>query len=111
MNRLLNSWFHDTTSALVHSLAREHIAPNRPALAPPHNDLTRFVLSEHARLADYLRSPLLAATLGFDLARILLNGCRFHSLPPDVRARQIAAWKSSGLGFKRNLVKYFESLA
>ncbi len=110
MERRINPWFHDTVSALVYSLAQTNAEPLRPGLQPPYNDLVRFVLAQHARMPDYLRVPILAATLGFDLPAVLRNGHRFHTLPPAVRLRQVEAWKNSPLGFKRDLMRYFESL-
>ena len=62
-------------------------------------------------MPDYLRAPMLAATLGFDAAGIFSGGKTFHGQPPELRRRQIAAWKNSGSGFKRDLIRYFESLA
>jgi hypothetical protein len=56
-------------------------------------------------MPDYLRGPFMALTLGFDLA-----GHRFHTHPPAARAKQIAAWKNSSSAFRRDLVRYFESL-
>ncbi|MEK7707475.1 MAG: GMC family oxidoreductase N-terminal domain-containing protein, partial [Verrucomicrobiota bacterium] len=104
-----NQWFHDTVSALAYSLARPH--ERHEPLCRPHNDLTQFILAQHALMPDYLRTPMLAATLGFDTFGLLKGGKRFHRQPPEKRARQIAAWKYSAVGFQRDLIRYFESLA
>ncbi len=106
-----HGWFHDTVSALVYSVGQAHTAANYPELRPPYNDLTRFVLRQQAQMPDYLRAPMLAATLGFDLFGLLRTGRLFHTRPPAIRARQLAAWKSSKLGFPRDLIHYYESLA
>jgi choline dehydrogenase-like flavoprotein len=105
MKERLNAWLHDTASALAYSLAEPHANPARPELQSPYNDLTRFMLEQHRRMPDYLRAPFAALTLGFDL-----TGHRFHTHPPAARAKQIAAWKNSGSAFRRDLVRYFESL-
>ncbi len=105
MKERLNAWLHDTASALAYSLAEPHANPAHPELQPPYNDLTRFILEQHARMPDYLRMPFAALTLGFDL-----TGHRFHTHPSVARAKQIAAWKNSGSAFRRDLVRYFESL-
>jgi choline dehydrogenase-like flavoprotein len=102
-------WFHDTVSALVYSLAQHHA--NSATLQPPFNDLTQFILKQHSQMPDYLRAPMLAATLGFDWFGLLHDGSRFHVQRPETRSRQIAAWKNSKLSFKRDLIRYFESLA
>ncbi|MCW5555882.1 MAG: GMC family oxidoreductase [Verrucomicrobiae bacterium] len=51
------------------------------------------------------------ATLGFDLFGLVRGGKRFHRQTPEQRQRQILAWKNSRLGFQRDLIRYFESLA
>ncbi len=102
-------WFHDVTSALAYSLARSH--ETTAELAPPHNDLTQFILIQHAQMPDYLRAPMKLATLGFDLFGLLRGGNRFHHQSPEQRAKQIVGWKNSGISFQRDLIRYFESLA
>ncbi len=104
-----NRWFHDSVSALAYSLAQPH--ETVPELSPPHNDLTRFILRQHAQMPDYLRAPMQLATLGFDLFGMTRGGRRFHRQTPEQRQRQILAWKKSSIGFQRDLIRYFESLA
>src|ERR1700751_3697840 len=111
MNRYLDSWFHDTVSALAYSMAQTRADVHAPGLQAPYNDLTNFILGQHAQMASFLRAPLMAATLGFDLFGIVRNGNLFHKLPPELRACQMEAWRQSKLGFKRDLIRYFESLA
>ena len=101
-------WFHDAVSALAYSFAGSN--GDDPSLQPPFNDLTRFILQQHAHMPDYLRGPLKAAALGFDTLGVLNGGKRFHRQSPELRSRQIAAWKHSSAGFKRELIRYFESL-
>jgi len=102
MSSFLHQRFHDTTSALAYSLAAPHAG--RPDLQPPYNDLTAFILRQHARLPDYLRAPLLLATLGFDAGG-------FHRRPPAKRTTSITSWKNSRFAFARDLIRYHESLA
>ena len=111
MPRLLANAYHDAVSALAYSLAASHADPGHAAFAPPHNDLTQFILRQQARLPDYLRPPMLAATLGFDWSGLGRTGHRFHTRPPQSRTRQIQAWKNAKLGFARDLMRYYESLA
>lgn len=101
--------FHDTVSALAYSLAQPHA--RNSALQPPFNDLTRFVLEQHGRMPDYLRAAMLAAALGFDFYGILSGGRSFHGQEPERRLAQINAWKTASMSFKRDLIRYFESLA
>jgi len=111
MPRPSHCWYHDAVSALAYSLAQAHAEPGRADLQPPYNDLTRFVLRQQAHMPDYLRAPLRAATLGFDLAGLLRTGGPFHRQPPANRRRQVEAWKNSRLGWRRDLIRYYESLA
>lgn len=104
-------WFHDAVSALAYSFAESNSSNSKDsALQPPFNDITQFILQEHAQMPDYLRAPMLAATFGFDASGFFNGGKIFHRQPPESRRRQIAAWKNSGSGFKRDLIRYFESL-
>ncbi len=109
MSGLIQWWFHDVTSALAWSIARPH--ERAPELGAPHNDLTQFLLEQHARLPDYLRGPIRALTLGFDLMGLLAHGGRFHRQPPPQRAAQIAAWRTGPLALQRDFIRYWESLA
>ena len=109
MNLRPSNWFHDTVSALAYSLAQPH--QKAPELAPPHNDLTQFILTQHAQMPDYLRGPMLLATLGFDSFGAVKGGMPFHQQPLGKRAQQITTWRNSGIGFQRDLIRYFESLA
>lgn len=102
MNTPGHQRFHDVVSALAYSLALPH--QTTPELSPPHNDLTQFILTQHAQMPDYLRGPMRMATLAF-------GGLSFHRQAPEARARKIATWKHSSLGFQRDLIRYFESLA
>ena len=109
VSQRLNQWFHDTVSALAWSLASSRAETDRADLQPPYNDLTRFIMQQHARMG-FLGTPIMAATLGFDVFG-LLGGSRFHASSPEKRERQISAWRNSKIGFQRDLVRYFESLA
>jgi choline dehydrogenase-like flavoprotein len=109
MNAPRSHRFHDVTSALAYALAQPHAAT--PDLAAPYNDLTQFILAQHAVLPDYLRRPMQLAALGFDWFGRLRAGKPFHQQTSEQRARQIAAWKNAPLGFQRDLIRYFESLA
>ena len=62
-------------------------------------------------MPDYLRAPMRAATLGFDAIGVAKGGKCFHHLPPETRQRQVADWKNAPAGFRRDLIRYFESLA
>ena len=109
MNTPQDFAFHDTVSALAYSLAEPHAAG--PKLAIPFNDLTQFILQQHGVMPDYLRTPMRLATRLFDFAGLANGGKPFRNQSSEIRARQIAAWKNSGMGFQRDLIRYFESLA
>ncbi|MGO8676024.1 MAG: GMC family oxidoreductase N-terminal domain-containing protein [Limisphaerales bacterium] len=101
----------DVVSALAYSFAEAHAVAGRADLQAPYNDLARFILAQQASLPDYLRTPIRAATLGFDLAGFFRAGKPFHAQPPGKRRSQIEAWKNSRLGVQRDLMRYYESLA
>ncbi|MCX8092189.1 MAG: GMC family oxidoreductase [Verrucomicrobiae bacterium] len=102
-------WLHDVTSALAYSAARPH--ETSPERQRPHNDLTQFLLSQQARLPDWLRAPMKALIAGFDLAGVLRSGRLFHHLPPEQRERLLAGWRNGRFAFQREFIRYCESLA
>jgi choline dehydrogenase-like flavoprotein len=50
-------------------------------------------------------------TQGFDWAGFLREGRRFSQMSPESRRRQLDAWRRSSLGFRRDFVRFYESLA
>ncbi len=102
-------WFRATVAAIVEVVAEPFA--NTPALQPPLDDVTDFVLRQHADMPDYLRGPLKAATLGFDALGLLKRGKPFHRQSMASRKRAVAAWKNSSIGVQRDLIRYVESLA
>jgi hypothetical protein len=101
--------FSATVSALAYSIVRERCGDS-VASPPCVNPVVGFVLGEHARMPDYLRVPLAALTLIFDAAAVPFHGRPFHRLPHERRWRRVLAWKHSSLGFRRDLVRFYESL-
>ena len=93
VNERLNSWFHDTVSALAYLRWRRRRADaSWPDLQPPYNDLTQFVLRQHAlhgrvfaRAAHGLRRSVSTCP------PYCADGHRFHKLPLPNRSRQIEA--------------------
>src|SRR5215469_12551210 len=109
MTHPTHGWFHKTVSALADSVARSH--EKEPEAGPRNDDLIQFIIEQHARMPDYLRTPMMLAALGFDLAGMAKHGKTFHKQSAAERERQLARWRTSNVGFKRDLVRYFESLA
>lgn len=110
MPKLRNPHFHDTVSALAYSLAGAARSASSADLDPPYNDITRFILDQHQRMPDYLRGLIEMSARGLDLGA-LLSGGSFHRLPPETRAKIIAAWKASPRAWRRDTMRLFENLA
>jgi hypothetical protein len=70
-----------------------------------------FLTGTHARIPDYLRRPLMVLTLVFDAWGVPTAGKPFHRLPLQARVRQVEAWRRSRIGPRRDLIKFFETLA
>jgi choline dehydrogenase-like flavoprotein len=75
------------------------------------DDAARFIERQRARMSGQLRVPLGLLTRGFDWAGFAREGRRFSRQPLDSRRRQLDAWRGSPLGFKRDFVRFYESLA
>lgn len=100
--------FPGTVSALAASIIRERCGVGEEPLGPP---VAVFLLQTHARMPDYLRLPLTCLTLAFDASALLRSGRPFHRLSHERRWRQIEAWRTSTLAFRRDLVRFYETLA
>ena len=94
--------FQFTVSALVYSLVHERCAGTTPQGWFLENDVVRFVVAQQGRTPDYLCLLLRAVTLVFDAWPLLTTGRPFHRLAPEVRRRQIEAWRNSRLGSMRD---------
>ena len=102
--------FQATVSALTYSIVRERCGESGEREDFPHNRVTRFVLAQQARMPDYLTLPIMCLTLAFDAWAVATSGRAFHRLPHERRWRIIRAWSESRLGFRRDFIKFFESL-
>ena len=105
------SCLHDAVSALAYSIASAHADPTCSGLGPPYNDVTQFILRQHGRMNDVLRTPLAMLTHGFDWLGLVGVFQRFSHQPPAERQRQLDAWRHSPHAFQRDFVRFYESLA
>jgi hypothetical protein len=99
-----------TVRALTESIIREECGEATGDSPDLTDRVARFVGDQHARMPDYLRTPLAGLTLAFDAWAIPLAGRPFHRLPHERRRRQIDAWNRSALGFRRDLIRFYKSL-
>ncbi len=103
--------FRDTVSALCHTVVEERCLAGIGSAAPEANSVVQFVLAQHARMPDFLRAPVVVLTLMFDLQCILKHGAPFRRLDCDQRIQHVRDWRLSRLGFRRDFVRLYESLA
>lgn len=103
--------FARTVAALCESIVRARCEPPPAELEARGEELTRFVLAQHARMPDPMRTPFKLFTLLFDLLGVAYAGRPFHRQPHAARWRQIECWRSSSLSPRRDLVRFYESLA
>ncbi len=104
------SVFHHTVSALVYSLIAAHCPEDPRQHWFLENVCVRFVLARYQGMPDYLKLPLLLATLSFTAATWLTTLQPFHRLPPERRLYRIARWRTARFGPWRDLVRFYESL-
>ena len=107
----MSSLFEDTVSAICYSLVADvFLAAPIPADGRC-NDVVRFVLAQHGAAPVFLREPLRMLTLAFSLQCLATTGRPFHRHEHAVRAKHLRAWKDSRLKVRRDLVRFYESLA
>lgn len=102
--------FDLTVSALAESIIRERCPGADPGADASHGPVAGFLLESCSRMPDYLKLPFRCLTLVFDAWALPSSGRAFHRLPHDGRWRQILAWQESALGFRRDLIQYYETL-
>jgi len=73
--------------------------------------VTRFLLTTHSKMPDYLRCAFYVLTLFFDGWSYPRHGRPFHRLSSDERARQMERWVSSRLAFGRSLITFYWTMA
>lgn len=107
----MRSLFTATVSALCYSLVRERCLAGQPTPLFESNDAVHFVLRQQARMPDFLSFPFVVLTLMFACESVSRSGKLFHRQSPEQRWQQILSWKNSRLGFRRDFVRFYESLA
>ena len=104
----LESWFRKTVSAVVYT-GLESSSVERPGSSK--NSVVEFVLRQHAAMPDFLRLPLAGLTLAFDSSGVFFCGRRFHKQNKEQRRALHALWRSSPIGFCRDLMRFYDSLS
>jgi hypothetical protein len=102
--------FEGTVSAVTYSIIQERCSDHGERERFAHNRVVRFVLAQAAAMPDHLHLPFHCLVLVLDAWPVAVTGRPFHRLPHDQRWRVIERWRRSRLGFRRDLVRFFESL-
>jgi hypothetical protein len=86
--------------ALAGALLRQRYGdPLRP-------EAVAFVLRQHGRMTDYLRLGITFVAFVFEW----WGGRRFTRAGPEARLARIEAWRRSRLSFRRDFLRFNESL-
>lgn len=108
---MLSVRIESATSALCYSFIRARYGARAGEPGPRWNRTVRFVLDQQARMPDYLRMPLIVATLILDhLACLTDLGC-WHQLDPDRRWALIEKARRSMFKPLRDLLRFYETLS
>jgi choline dehydrogenase-like flavoprotein len=100
----------EIVTALVHALACESSGDGRIRLPPSYEEIAQFILRQRDRMSSQLRMPLDLLTRGFDWVGFIREGHRFSQQSNESKRRQLDAWRRSSIGFKRDFVRFYESL-
>jgi hypothetical protein len=104
------NWSSRIVSAVVDSVCPGP-AGREPALAPPYDDVARFVDEQVGRMPAPQGAGVRLLAMAFDLSAFPSCGELFHRLSPEARAGRLAAWRQSPFFFCRQFVRLHESLA
>lgn len=102
--------FSETVSAICDSIVLGRCDPEANELSRRRSEVVRFVVAQHGRMPDYLRSPIRLATVAFDLFGIARYGRRFHTQSQATRWRQIEVWRDGPFPPARDFIRFYESL-
>jgi hypothetical protein len=103
--------FESTVSAICYEVARSQKTGLVRIDSPPWNDVTQFVMGQWGRMPRFLAWPLRIATLSFACGGLFTKGRFFHQLAPHRRGLIIDAWRHSSIGPRRDLMRFYRSLA
>jgi hypothetical protein len=109
--KIFQKTFEDTVSAICYSICQEWNDGRDERLAPPYNDVARFLLIQHSQMTDFLRSPMIIATLIFNFAGFLYDKRTFNRSINATRTIQVASWEKSPIVFCRDFIKFYKSLS
>ena len=108
MRNLLNA----TVSALAYSIVREQCGlTGTSGRESALNRVAGFMGEQRERMPDLLGVAMYAVTLSFALQSLIFFGAPFNRLPHANRWEQILAWRNSRIGPRRDLIRFWESLA
>ena len=108
MNTFFKKWFHSTASAIVYASVSSTALPSSHRRL---NWVVSFVLHQQAAMPDFLRFPIIALTLVFDLFGLFLFFGFFHKQCLRRRQIQLEFWRNSSFGPCRDFVRFYDSLA
>lgn len=101
--------FEATVRALCDTFIRERYGAAAGEPDARWQRVASFVLGQHGRMPDYLRTPFAAATLAFGTASLLTRGHAFHRLDDAARRQHIA--RARKLGPFADLIRFYEGLS
>ena len=101
-----------TVSALAYSIVREECGvKDLSGLTERVNRVAAFMGGQRERMPDFLGLAMAVLTVAFALQSMLFFGAPFNRLSHEHRWEHILAWRNSGLGPRRDLIRFWESLA
>lgn len=103
--------YEPAVSALTYSLVRELCSVPTGGREAELNRVVEFVLGQRGRMPDLLGCAMIILTIAFNLQALLFHRALFNRLPHEQRWEHIMAWKNSLLGPRRDLIRFYESLA
>jgi hypothetical protein len=99
-------------SALAYSIVREEcglvdIRGRESRL----NRVAEFMVAQRGRMPDFLGFAMMMLTLVFAWQTWVFFGAPFNRLSHEHRWEHVLAWRNSRIGARRDLVRFWESLA
>ena len=108
----MEAYLNGTVSALAYTIVREECGlTTATGRERELNRVAEFMAAQRVRMPDLLGFAMMLMTVIFSLQTLLFFGAPFNRLRHEHRWEHILAWRNSRIGPRRDLIRFWESLA
>jgi hypothetical protein len=95
--------------AISKDMQRRHALADHPSVGDTAA-ISAAIIAHQKLMPDYLQIAMQVLTWMFDVWGFVLTGSRFQNMDAANQAVQVDSWKKSRFGFRRDFVRFYESM-